>query len=338
MFWLLLPLLVKTCVAAEDQGDFTRNLKWMAHGASWGAANERKYGKDMGSWDHLWAKATAHLDAVKEAVDDDSITNLINTMSINAAWGAANERAWGKKSSAQVDWNAHHHDVGKLEGKMNNDKLATALQRVTFEAAWWAANALSYGETNQDAKDNRDAFETHMQEVKDFAPKGWPIEELRGLLKNNAWAAASHRHANLKETKFMTGQQKEHGTDWLSFEKHAQGLKKFLGPDQFELYTHLENMVTSASWGAVNERWYGRTSNSAKINWEKFNFHEKEGRKVYTGPCDWDALKEMLTGAAWGAANERAYGAESQDAKSGWNRWEKNAAKLIASGESNGEL
>lgn len=335
---------INAALGGANLDGFATSLKGMTFSAAWGAANERKYGKDMGSWDHLHFKATTNFDAVREGIDDDSVSNLINSISNNAAWGAANERAWGKRSDSQVDWDVFKHDGGKLEGRLRNDDLANALSKAAFHAAWWAANSETRGMKNydEDAKRDHEDFERWMRKAGELAPRAWPMDEIRELLKNNAFAASSHRAVSMadKARSFMTGDgsNKENRKDWVEFEKNAQALKKFLGVEQKDLYEQLENMVLFAAWGAVNQRWDGKRNNNAKVNWEKFNFHADAGQALYKGPADWNDVKEMITGASWGAANERAYGQQSEDARSAWRRFEQHAAKVMEAGKKEREL
>lgn len=325
--------------AAADYSEFTHNVKWMAHHAAWGAANERKYGKENADREQKWLEATAHLDAVKEALDDDTVGNLLNGMSRNAAWGAANERAWGKRSSCQVDWDNYKHDAAKLEGKLNNDAFASALSRMAFHASWWAANSEKF-HASPDAQTDMESMNSAMKEAKEIAPKNWPMDEIMALFKSNALAAATERTVNRIEGSFMnSGDGKEDRRDWVNFEANVKALKTYLGTEEAELGDHLRNMAFNAAWGAVNERWYGKREQSTKAAWGYFTYHTEKAQALYKGPCTFSDIMHMMTSAAWGAANERAYGAKNQDAVRDWARFEELSAKVAAAGnDKKGEL
>jgi len=330
MFHVLWFALAGKCVGDE----FASQLKSMAFNAAWGAANERKHGTDLGSWEHAHAKGQKHLDAFKEAIDDDSIANLVSSIAQSAAWGAANERAFGKASSSQVDWQMLEHDSGKLEVKVGA-ALGIAVKQAAVNCAWWAAN--SEKRYDVEAHANRDDFNADIAKIKELAPKTWPVDELSAMMSSFAHGAVAHRVVNKGETNFRgnRGKSKEVRQDWMKFQDASDSLKQHLGKDQETLFNHLQGMVMKGAWGAANERAYGRRDHSAKADWEKFNYHSKEAQEVYKGPHDWNDIAEMIAGAAWGAANERAFGESSEEARSAWRRFEKHAASLLAAGDAN---
>lgn len=316
--------------AAAELSVFTHNLKDMAFWAAWGAANERRYGTGR-QWEHLWNKASARLDEVKDVIEDENIANQLNRMSVMASWGAANERAYGMRSDSQVDWDMHRSHAAKLKQVLNDDALAGALETASFNAAWWAANSENYGDRNKDVHENKRIFDVSMETVKRSAPTNWPVAAIKELFQDNSFAAAAQRAADLSRKSFMkTSSSQELKDDWRRFDEYAQNLKKYLGPEQSDLYEHLETMATSSAWGAANERTYGRKSTQAQEDWGRFRFHNDAGRALYKGPVNWDDISEMMTGAAWGAANERAYGKDSKDARDAWNRFDAHSGKVLA--------
>merc|ERR1712232_1348169 len=98
----------------------------------------------------------------------------------------------------------------------------------------------------------------------------------------------------------------------------AVDLKKELGSEQYELFEQFEGMVIEASWGAACERTHGKHSNDAKVHFRKFDAHQAEAKKLYKGQAEWNDITEMIRNAAWGAANERAFGPSDEDAKANW--------------------
>jgi len=118
--------------------------------------------------------------------------------------------------------------------------------------------------------------------------------------------------------------------DWKSFHDHAMGFKKELGPDQHSLFVHLEGMCLEASWGAVSERAQGKHSADAKTHWKKEDFHSQEAQRLYKGSKNFEDIHQMVRMAAWGAANERAYGAAAAETKRTWEDFNTYAAKVVA--------
>lgn len=136
-----------------------------------------------------------------------------------------------------------------------------------------------------------------------------------------------------------TGDGKDVRHDWANFEAKAKALKKYLGTEHAELGDHLRNMAFFSAWAAVNERWYGKREQSTKSNWGYFHYHSEKAEALYKGPCIFLDIMQMMQSAAWGAANERAYGAKNKDAIKDWARFEEYAAKVVAAGDDKkGEL
>lgn len=314
------------------------SLKWMAHNAAWGAANDKKYSPNHGEWEAHSARHTSHLDSLTDALGEDSpVLKHLDLMSIRAAWGAANERAYGaSRSGSQVDWDEHRAQAGKL-GTLVDRAFADKLEEAAKHAAWYAANKYTYGEGNADTAHSLQMFKEGIAAAKGLAPKEWPMKEVEAVFKYNSLKAAAHRAADMEKKKRK--RHEDHGPihyeetdtirdDWKKFHDHAQSLAKELGPDQGELFDHLEGMVIEAAWGAANERTHGKHSNDAKVHWMKYRFHADEAVPLYKGKAKMEDIREMITSAAWGAANERAYG--SAEAKKDWQRFEEAAARITS--------
>jgi len=306
----------------------------MAHSAAWGAANDAKYGKDMGEWEAHAARATIHQDALTEALNEAPVVKHIDLMSSNAAWGAANERAYGKsRSGSQVDWDRYRSMAQKVKDEVNNNEFASALETAAKHAAWYATNKYQYGEGHEDTLHSMKLFKDAIATAKRVAPEKWPMKDVEGLFKADALAAASHRAADLlvqkrkrkDEHHFEMPEKRE---DWKNYYKYAAELQKSLGPEQHDLFDHFEGMVVEAALGATNERTKGKHSNDAQVHWQKYKFHADEAEPLYKGPAKYPDIKTMITEAAWGAANERAYGASSFDAKDACRKYNEAANKV----------
>mmetsp|Transcript_42649 Transcript_42649/g.96012 ORF Transcript_42649/g.96012 Transcript_42649/m.96012 type:complete len:330 (-) Transcript_42649:1437-2426(-) len=315
----------------------TQELQHMIQAACWGAANDRKHGKDEGEAHVNWARMTDHEDNLKEAIADDNVVRHLSRMASNAAWGAANERAFGKKSDAQVDWEMTRFHADKLKTLLNNDDLADNLKWAAFNYAWAASNMQAYGSEHAESKQSKQQADDHIASATRIAPKSWPMGDVQQLFWNAAWGATNSRvHKLARFTDFQYSlfhKQSEDREDWPRYHEYSKKVKTQLGKKNAEAYNHLDGMLVNAAWGAANERWYGKHSNSAIIHWKKFDYHFETGREVYRGPVEWSDIREMISGACWGAANERAYGASSDEAKAAWKRFQTHASRVGSHGE-----
>lgn len=364
MQWWTLFFYASASAVTDELSEFTESLKGMAFWAAWGAANDRSYGKGFASWEHQWAKALSALEDIRDVIEDENVVNQLHRMSLSAAWGAANERAYGKLSDSQVDWTMNKQHVAKLKEIMpnilqndkklcvrndNDNPFIEALETGSLNAAWWAANSQNYSSAKGDAATNEKKFEDAMSTVQRLAPKKWKNQSIKGgttntttvqaiqeLFNATSWSAASHRAADLSRKRFMEGEDQQPRGDWQRYEEHSERLKKYLGSDMRTLYEHLDAMAITAAWGATDERAYGRRAYDAQSNWGRFKWHKDRSAPnqnwfdMFKAPMPWDDIAEMMRAAAWGAANERAYGKESQEASSAWSHFEDHAAKVLA--------
>lgn len=325
-------------------------LKWMSFNAAWGAANDKKYGRDQGEWDAHSARYASHFDAFKEALGEDSpLPKHLDLLATNTAWGAANERAYGKsRSGSQVDFDQANINAAKVLEFAGSNELGEEIEKACRAAAWYAANKYSYGEGNGDTLSSLSAFDKHIKSIKQLAPSNWPVNDLEGALKYRALSVAAHRWADLKEAKkkkhadrdFHFGYGMEDSSkrdDWIKYHDHAADLKKELGPDQAELFRQFEGMVIEAAWGAACERTSGKHSNDAQVHWKKYFLHAGEAESLYKGAAKWSDVKDMIFNAAWGAANERAYGQKSKEAINAWASFQ-DAALKVTTHNNGGEL
>jgi hypothetical protein len=312
----------------------------MAFNAAWGASNDKKYGKTMGEWDGHKARHTTHLDALTEALEEAPVVKYVDLLVQSASWGAANERAFGRhRSGAQVDWDMFHEHGRKIKSLVNNDEFVDHLISAAKSAAWYAANKYSYGEGNQDTKNDLSTFKDAIAGAKKTAPANWPMHEVQEVFRYAALGAAAHRIAQVEDKKKNRGKDHQfhlqyedtpNREDWSNYHKAAVDLKKELGPEQKELFEQFEGMAVESAWGAACERTHGKHSNDAKVHWRKFQAHNAEAKGLYKGQAAWDDIHQMITSAAWGAANERAYGESNEDARGNWREFERAAGKVIA--------
>jgi len=330
----LLPALLAWVVRGED----LTNLKAMAQTAAWGAANDQAHGRTMGEWDGHDARHTSHLDALNEALEDSPAVKQLDILCDKAAWGATNERAYGKaRSGSQVDWETAAAAARKLESLVGRE-FAEALHSAAKAAAWYAANRYEYGEGHKDTQHDLKAFHVHIADAKSLAPEKWPMQDVQDLLKYGALSAASHRKVQLAAVKAQKKADFHHADyapeaarhDWKNFHTHALDFKKELGPDQDSLFVHFEGMCLEAAWGATSERTQGRHSADAKTHWKKEDFHATEAQLRYKGSKDFGDIRQMIRMAAWGAANERAYGQGAEEAKKAWADFNSYAAKVLS--------
>jgi hypothetical protein len=326
--------LIFALVACVARSQDLEELRWMAQTAAWGAANDQKYGRSFGEWDAHNARLASHLDAVNEALEESPVVKHLNEMSSKAAWGATNERAYGKeRSGSQVDWDMHRSEALKLREWVGAD-FAIELEAAAKTAAWYGANRYQYGESHADTQNDLQKFRHYMQNAKALAPEKWPVEDVEQIFKYNALAAASHRATELAERK---GANFLHDTlvaeadrdDWKSFHTHAIAFKKELGPDRHSLFQHFEGMVLEASYGAVAERSSGRHSSDAKTHWKREDFHAREAEALYKENEKFNEIREMIRMAAWGAANERAFGARASETVKSWASFKRYVAMLL---------
>jgi len=332
MFFLL-PVLLTYVVRGED----LTQLRWMAQTAAWGAANDQNHGRTFGEWDGHSARHASHLDALNEALEESPAVKQLTLMSEKAAWGATNERAYGKaRSGSQVDWDMAKSAAEKLEGLIGKE-FAQELYSAAKAAAWYGANKYQYGEGHKDTQNDLQALEQHITRAKSLAPEKWPLQDVLAIFKYDALRAASHRQTALAENKKKKKADFHHADyapepdreDWKSFHNHALDFKKELGPDQHSLFTHFEGMCLEASWGAVSERAQGKHSSDAKTHWKKEDFHATEAQGLYKGSKDFGDIRQMIRMAAWGAANERAYGEGAAETKSSWASFKDYVAKIL---------
>jgi hypothetical protein len=320
-------------------------LKDMAFHAAWGAANDKKYGKTFGEWDGHKARHASHLDALNEALEEAPVVKYLDLLISSASWGAANERAFGRhRSGAQVDWDMFHEHGRKVKSLVGNDAFVDSLIESAKSMAWYAANKFYYGESNEHTTNDLRAFKEWMDKSTKSAPAKWPMKDVQEMFRYAALAAASHRVADQEKRKKQNKDHQFHlqyedtpdREDWKDYHKHAVALKKELGYDQAELFEQLEGMVVEAAWATTCERTHGKHSNDAKVHWRKHKAHQSEARGLYKGQAKFDDIDTMIINAAWGAANERAFGQGNDDARTNWREFE-NAASRIA-GSHGGEL
>merc|ERR1719498_408049 len=170
------------------------------------------------------------------------------------------------------------------------------------------------------------------------------MADVEGLFKTRALSAAAHRAADMTQQKRKRKEKHhyvdtEHRNDWHTFYEHLHELQKSLGPEQRELCSNFEGMVIEASFGAVMERTKGKHDYDARTHWWKYNAYVRETEAIYKGKASFDDIKQMITEAAWGAANERAFGASSTDAKNSWAHHEAAAKRVLEAGNGkSGEL
>lgn len=343
----MLGLPFALCLSVADAN--LNPLKWMAHSAGWGAANDAKYGRDQGEWEAHSARHATHLDALTDALAEDPLVKHLDLMSENAAWGAANERAYGaSRSGSQVDWDRHRSFAQKVKESVGNDEFAVKLEGAAKHAAWYAANKYTYGEGNEDTKHSLQQFKENMEAAKKLVPSGGNAQKLsmkdvEGLFKSNALRASSHRSADLLHQKRKRRSEEHHyetdktRTDWKQYYHHAAELQKQLGPEQSDLFDHFEGMCIESALGATAERTLGKHSNDAQTHWQKYTFHYEEAKGLYKGPAQWVDIRQMVSEAAWGAANERAYGASSSESKNAWKSFN-SAADRVDAAYGQGEL
>jgi len=329
------------CVA----GAHLAPLKQMAFHAAWGASNDKKHGKTMGEWDGHKARHATHLDALNEALEEQPVVKYLDLLINSAAWGAANERAFGRhRSGAQVDWDMFQEHGRKIKSLVKNDDFADKLIEAAKNAAWYAANRYHHGEGNDDTRSNLKHFKDAIADATKLAPSNWPMKEVQEVFRYAALAAASHRVADVEKRKKQNKDHQFHlqyedqadREDWKHYHDSAVALRKELGAEQVELFEQFEGMAVEAAWGAACERTHGKHSNDAKVHWRKFQSHATEVRSLYKGQAKFDDIHEMITSAAWGAANERAYGQSNDDARENWRNWESAAARVT--GSHGGEL
>jgi hypothetical protein len=294
----------------------------------------------MGEWDAHSARHASHLDALADALGEENsvAVKALDKMSEKVSWGAANERAYGKaRSGSQIDWQDAVTAAQTLE-KVVGKAFAEQLHSAAKSAAWYAANRYQYGESNQDAQNDLKALHAHITSAKSLAPEKWLMEEVEAIFKYNALKAASLRHVGLAESKARKKADFHHADyapepnreDWKSFHKHTLALKKELGSDQQSLFIHFEGMCLEASWGATTERASGKHSADAKTHWKKEDFHATEAQRLYKGNKNFEDIRQMVRMAAWGAANERTYGASAEETKSSWAAFNSAVSKVLA--------
>jgi len=338
----LQPLAMRFLLAAlltyAIRGEDLLPLRWMAQTAAWGAANDQTHGRTFGEWDAHSARHATHLDALNEALEESPAVKHLELMSEKAAWGATNERAYGKdRSGSQVDWDMAKSAAEKLESLVGKD-FAEKLHLAAKSAAWYAANRYQYGEGHKDTQNDLKALHQHITDAKSLAPSKWPMEDVEAIFKYDALKAASHRHVQLAELKKKKKADFHHDDyapepnreDWQAFHKHAVEFKKELGKDQHSLFVHFEGMCLEASWGAVSERAQGKHSADAKTHWKKEEFHSQEAQRLYKGSKDFQDIRQMIRMASWGAANERTYGADSAETKRSWVDFNSYVAKVLS--------
>lgn len=314
-------------------------LKSMAFHAAWGASNDKKFGKTMGEWDAHKARKTIHLDALNEALEEAPVVKYLDLFISAAAWGAANERAYGRdRTGAQVDWDMFHEHGRKIKSLVNNDQFVDDLASAAKSMAWYAANKYYYGEGNEDTKQDLESFKKAIDAATKRAPANWPMKEVQGLFWYAALAASSHRVADVdrRDEQFLEYGGTLEREDWKQYQRFATELRKELGAEQTDLFEQLEGMIIESAWGAACERTQGKHSNDATVHWRKYRTHSVAARGWYNGEANWSDIETMITSASWGAANERAYGQSNEDAKGNWRDFENAASRLF--GSHGGEL
>lgn len=333
MLWSLLAAFA--CIA----GAHLLPLRDMARSAGWGVANYNQHGGQEGIYQAHKTRLQEDLDSLNAALDDSPVVKHMDNMAKNAAWGAANERAYGKtRAGVQVDWDAHRESAQKVREIVGNDALASALESAAKHAAWHAANTIWSGHGHEHTERDWNQFREDMDTVRRLAPEKWPVKDVEGLFTHNALLASSQRESDLKKRQkdrhehllFNYGDELKQD-DWTSYHRHAEDLEKELGKDQDELAVHFEGMAIEAAWGAGNERRHGKHSNNAKVHWKKYNFHADKAQALYKGKAKWGDIHRMVTEGAWGPANSRAFGANSDQAKKAWKAFEEAASAVTSS-------
>jgi len=169
---------------------------------------------------------------------------------------------------------------------------------------------LCQGSDHSEGRQSKQQADEHMASATRVAPKSWPMEDVQQLFWNAAWGATNsrvHKLARMTDFQYSLFHKKsEDRQDWPRYHEYSKKVKAQLGQKNAEAYEHIDGMLVNAAWGAANERWYGKHSNSAVMHWKKFDYHFETGRDVYKGPVEWSDIREMISGACWGAANERA--------------------------------
>merc|ERR1719181_1463047 len=155
----------------------------------------------MGEWDAHSARHASHLDALNEALEESPAVKQLALMSEKAAWGATNERVYGKeRSGSQVDWDMARSAAQKLEGLVGKE-FAEQLYSAAKSAAWYGANRYQYGEGNKDTVADLQGLHQHITRAKSLAPEKWPMQDVESIFKYDALRAASHRHVQLADLK-----------------------------------------------------------------------------------------------------------------------------------------
>jgi hypothetical protein len=274
---------------------------------------------------------------VSEALEEAPVVKHLFELIQSAAWGAANERVFGKhRSGAQVDWDKYREHHRKIADLVNNGEFADALADAAKQAAWYAANKYSYGEGHEEARRDLRHFRDSMYEAKKLAPTDWPMKEVQDMFLYTALAASSHRFAQQNKDHLLQYADTTDRGDWKDYHVSAIELRKELGDDQRELFEELEGMTVEAAWGAACERMHGKHAEDALVHWRKYQNHASAAQDLYRGAAKWEDIQTMITSAAWGAANERAYGQSNVDARENWRSFESAASRV--SGPSEVEL
>lgn len=319
-------------------GAHLQPLKSMAFHAAWGASNDKKYGKTMGEWDGHRARQTTHLDAISEALEEAPVVKYLDLLVSSAAWGAANERAFGRhRSGAQVDWDMFHEHGRKIRSlvtkqSMQNAGFVDSLIAAAKSVAWYAANKYYHGEGSEDTKRDLKSFKDAISTATASAPEKWPMKEVQEMFRYAALAVASHRIADSgRRDEFLEYADSPDREDWKQYHKYAGELRKELGSDQHELFEQFEGMAIESAWGAACERTQGKHANDAKVHWRKYQAHASEAHALYTGQAKWEDILTMITSASWGAANERAYGQGNEDARGNWRDFESASSRVTGS-------
>jgi len=64
-------------------------------------------------------------------------------------------------------------------------------------------------------------------------------------------------------------------------------------------------------------------------HWKKEDLHSREAEALYKGRMKFDDIRQMIRMAAWGAANERAYGADATETKESWKSFKSYVAQVL---------
>jgi len=158
-------------------------VREMARHAAWGAANERCYGSsdpqatsEWARWEHECGRAAAALcGSASLTPPPGSAFKDLKEMVCGGAWGAANERAFGKNhaeaAGAWERFRMHGEKVSLGSGCVVG--VLSDLQWMVFNLCWEVANERWYGKESKDCQEARERAEQHLNSI------GWQTVVLK---------------------------------------------------------------------------------------------------------------------------------------------------------------